>query len=148
MDLTPINMQLAGYDYHGDTVAKSEASAPSGLNGHSQAIADAGKSLFPRKGHYHPSHYLNGKASRQVQALTERRKNASVAGMVEMSGQSHQPRLGVGHDITVEEALYGSEAYGAFMLTGGPPPVQFGRRLPEYLHRHSGRRSYAAASLG
>ena len=117
MDLTPINMQLAGYDYHGDTVAKSEASAPSGLNGHSQAIADAGKSLFPRKGHYHPSHYLNGKASRQVQALTERRKNASVAGMVEMSGQSHQPRLGVGHDITVEEALYGSEAYGAFMLT-------------------------------
>ena len=117
MNIRSANMQLSGYDYGGDRVAQSDTSAPSGLNAHSQAAVDAGKGLFPRKGRYPSNQPLNGQSSGQIKTTAERQATASVAGMVTMSGRAHHPGVSVGNHIAVEEAIYGSENYGEYMLT-------------------------------
>ena len=117
MDIRSGNMQFGGYNHSGDEKVEADTPAPSGLNDHSQIAADASGSLFSRSGKYQLNQRLNGSANRQMKNVAQRQQDASVADMVKMSGRSRHPGLTVGNHIAIEESLYGTEAYGEYMLT-------------------------------
>src|SRR5690625_4642612 len=119
MGVRSTNMRLVGYDYSGDrkTTSDTHSHVPTGTNTHSRTALETSQGLFAHPALYKPYDSLNGDVTGRIDRAADRQSASAAAEMVHVGGISHCPSLGMGTHVSVQESLYGKEAYGSFMLT-------------------------------